>query len=98
MIPLPHDSAAVNHRVVERPILVVETPSHADAVSPPVPSEEQVQAIDGAFIHQQHEHETIASFIGLRLSILLMHDLAKDAIPSVEEEEQPPDDLDQPAE
>jgi hypothetical protein len=97
MIPLPHDSAAVNHRVVERPVLVVEPPSHADAVAPPVPSEEQVQAIDGAFIHQQHEQETMASFLGLRLSVLLMHDLAKDAIPSAEEEEQPPDDADQPA-
>jgi hypothetical protein len=97
MILLPHDSAAVNHRVVERPILVVETPTHADAVSPPVPSEEQVQAIDGAFIHQQREQETIASFIGLRLSVLLMHDLAKDAIPSAEEEEEARDD-DQPTE
>jgi hypothetical protein len=98
MIPLPHDSTAVNHRVVEKPILVVETPSHADAVSPPVPSEEQVQAIDGAFIHHHHEQETVASFIGLRLSVLLMHDLAKDAIPSAEEEEPPLDNPDQPAE
>jgi hypothetical protein len=88
MIPLPHDSAAVNHRVVERPMLVVEPPSHADAVAPPVPSEEQVQAIDGAFIHQQHEQETIASLLGLRLSVLLMHDLAKDAMPVAEEEEE----------
>jgi hypothetical protein len=98
MFPLPHDSAAVNHRVVERPMLVVEPPSHADAVAPPVPSEEQVQAIDGAFIHQQHEQETIASFLGLRLSVLLMHDLAKDALPSAEEVEEPLDDADPPAE
>jgi hypothetical protein len=101
MIPMPHDSAAVNHRVVERPMLALETPSHADAVAPPVPSEEQVRAIDGAFIHQQHEQDTIASIIGLRLSVMLMHDLAKDAIPTAEEEEQPEklllDDGDQPA-
>jgi hypothetical protein len=96
MILLPHDSAAVNHRVVERPMLMVEPPAHADAVAPPVPSEEQVQAIDGAFIHQQHEQETMASFLGLRLSVLLMHDLAKDAIPSAEKQE-PLDDADQPA-
>ena len=40
----------------------------------------------------------VASFIGLRLSVLLMHDLAKDAIPSAEEEEPPLDNPDQPAE
>ena len=97
MIFLPHDSAAINHRAIERPVLVVEAPNHADAAAPPAPSQEQVQAIDGAFIHQQREHETIASFIGLRLSVLLMHDLAKDMVPSVEEKE-PPDDPDQPAE
>ncbi len=98
MIPLPHDSASVNHRVVERPMLVVEPPSHAEAVAPPVPNQEQVQAIDGAFIHQQHEQETMASFLGLRLSVLLMHDLAKDAIPSAEEEKEELLDDDQPAE
>ncbi len=97
MIFLPHDGAAVSHRVVERPMLVVEPPSHADAAAPPLPSEEQVQAIDGAFIHQQREQETIASFLGMRLSVLLMHDLVKDAIPAAEEEEQPLDDADQPA-
>lgn len=97
MIFLPHDSAAVNHRIVEQPMLVVETPTHAQAVAPPLPSEEQVQAIDGVFIHQQREHETVASLIGLRLSVLLMHDLAKDAIPvPAEDEEAAPDD-DQPA-
>ena len=88
-------------RIVETPPPVVDIPSHDDAVSPPAPTEEQVRVIDGAFVHQQHEQETIASLIGLRLSILLMHDLAKDAVPAGEEEEQqnkkPEDDADQPA-
>lgn len=83
----PHDSSAVNHRIVEQPTLVVETPAHTDAPAPPAPSAEQVQAIDGAFIHQHREQETIASFLGLRLSVLLMHDLAQDAVMDAEEKE-----------
>ena len=96
---LPVDGAPMNHRVLETPAPLVDIPSHAEAVSPPLPSEEQVQAIDSAFVHQHREQQTVASILGLRLSVLLMHDLAKDAAPAAEDEEakkepegdQPPD-------
>jgi len=84
---LPVDGAPVNQRVLETPAPIVDVPSHAEAVSPPLPSEEQVRAIDSAFVHQHHEQQTVASILGLRLSVLLMHDLAKDAVPPAEDEE-----------
>ncbi len=84
---LPVDGAPMNHRVLETPALIVDVPSHAEAVSPPLPSAEQVRAIDSAFVHQRHEQQTIASVLGLRLSVLLMHDLAMDAVPPAEDEE-----------
>ena len=74
---------------METPPPIVEIPSHAEAVSPPLPTEEHVAAVDGAFLHQRQEQETIASLIGLRLSVLLMHDLAKDAMPAEDEEQSP---------
>ena len=96
------DGGAVNGCVVERASVGVEVGAHVGAGWPSGPSGEQVQAIDGACIHQQREHETVASFIGLGLSVLLMHDLAKDMIPTAENEEKPEppslDDADQPAE
>ncbi len=102
MLDLPLEALLANHRVrvVETPP-IVEIPSHAEAVSPPLPTPEHVAAVDGAFLRQRHEQETIASFIGLRLSILLMHDLARDMAPA-DEEETPSkklslDDGDQPA-
>ena len=103
MSDLPLDLILENPRIriVDTPPPVVDIPSHADAVSPPAPTDEQVRVVDSAFIHQQQEQETIASLIGLRLSILLMHDLAKDAVPAAEEEHQPKKkpqgDADQPA-
>jgi hypothetical protein len=84
---LPVDGAPVNHRILETPAPVVDVPSHADAVAPPAPTEEQVQAIDGAFLRQHQEQQTVASLIGFRLSLLLMHDLAKDAVPPAEDDE-----------
>jgi hypothetical protein len=102
MSDLPLEALLANHRVrvVETPPLI-EIPSHAEAVSPPLPTQEHVAAVDGAFLRQRQEQETIASFIGLRLSILLLHDLAKDAAPTGEEEtppkKKPEDDGDQPA-
>jgi hypothetical protein len=103
MSDLPLDLVLRNPRIriVETPPPVVDIPSHADAVSPPAPTEEQVRVIDGVFLHQQQEQETIASLIGLRLSILLLHDLAKDVVPAAEEEQppkmKPKDDAGQPA-
>jgi hypothetical protein len=92
MSDLPLDALMGGHhaRVVETPPPVVEIPSHAEAVSPPVPAptQEQIAAVDGAFLRHRHEQETIASLIGLRLSILLMHDLAKDSAATAEEEEE----------
>lgn len=91
MSDLPLDLVLRNPRIriVEAPPPLVDIPSHIDAVSPPAPTEEQVRVIDDVFLHQQHEQETIASLIGLRLSILLLHDLAKDVVP-LAAEEQPP--------
>jgi hypothetical protein len=90
MSDVPLDALLANHhvRAVETPP-VIEVPSHADAVSPPAPTPEHVAAVDGAFLRQRHEQETIASLIGLRLSILLMHDLAKDALPEGEGQPEP---------
>lgn len=99
---LPLDGAPTNHRVLEMPAPLVETPSHADAVAPPAPTEEQVQAIDGAFVRQHQEQQTVAGLIGFRLSILLMHDLAKDAVPPADEDDpskkRPEGENDPPAE
>ena len=103
MSDLPLEALLANPRVrvVETQPPIVEIPSHAEAVSPPLPTPEHVAAVDGAFLRQRQEEETIASFIGLRLSILLMHDLAKDMAPADEEEapskKMPLDDGDQPA-
>ena len=104
MLDLPFEALLANPRVrvVETPPPVVEVPpSHAEAVSPPLPTPEHVAAVDGAFLRQRQEQETIASLIGLRLSILLMHDLAKDAALTEQEEAQakkkPQGDGDQPA-
>ena len=93
MSDLPLEALLANQRirVVETPPPVVEIPSHAEAVSPPAPAptQEHVAAVDGAFLRERQEQETIAGLVGLRLSILLMHDLAKESMPSGEEEEQP---------
>jgi hypothetical protein len=90
MSDLPLDALLANQRVhvVQTPAPVVEIPSQAEAVSPPVPSEDHVAAVDGAFIREQQEHETIAGLLGLRLSLLLMHDLAKDAMPAGKDEDE----------
>ncbi len=79
---LPVDGPPANHRVLETPTPVLNVPSHADAVCSPVPTDEKVRAIDSAFMHQHQEQQTVASLIGLRMSALLMHDLAKDAVPA----------------
>jgi hypothetical protein len=105
MSDLPLDAMLANHRVhIPETPPIVEAPSHAEAVSPPVaapaPTEEHVAAVDGAFLRQRQEQETIASLLGLRLSILLAHDLAKDALPSGEQQEESkkkPGDEPQPA-
>ncbi len=98
MTDVPLEALLANHRIhiPEQPP-VLNVAAQDEAVSPPVPAptQEHVAAVDGAFLRQRHEQETIASLIGLRLSVLLMHDLAKDAIPAAEEEERaeemPPD-------
>lgn len=99
---LPVDGVPANHRLLETPAPLVDVPPHADAVSPPAPTEEHIQAVDGAFLREHQEQQTIASLLGLRLSILLLHDLAQDAAPSGEEEEaarnKPEDEAGQPAE
>ena len=89
MFDLPVDALLASHRmyVVETPPLV-EIPSHAEAVSPPAPTPEHVAAVDGAFLRERHEQDAIAGLLGLRLSVLLLHDLARDAAPSEDEEEQ----------
>jgi len=93
MSDLPLESLLANPRVrvVETPPPVVQIPSHAEAVSPPIPdpTPERVAAVDGAFLRERQEQETIAGLIGLRLGILLMHDLARESLPAGEEEEQP---------
>ncbi len=100
MSDLPLEALMANRvRVVETPP-IVEIPSHAEAVSPPLPTAEHVAAVDGAFLRQRQEQDTIANLIGFRLSILLLHDLAMDSMPT-EEKEKPPklnpqDDGDQP--
>jgi hypothetical protein len=93
MSDLPLESLLANPRVrvVETPPPVVPASSHAEAVSPqvPAPTPEHAAAVDAAFLRERHEQETIAGLIGLRLSILLMHDLAKESMPAGEEEERP---------
>ncbi len=101
MSDLPFEALLANPRVrvVETPPPLIEIPPHAEAVSPPLPSQEHVAAVDGAFLRQREEQETIANLVGLRLSLILMHDLAKDAMPSAEEAPQAkrPRDDGQPA-
>ncbi len=91
MSDLPLEALLANHRVriVETPPPVIEIPPHAEAVSPPLPSQEHVAAVDGAFLRQREEQDTIANLIGLRLSLILMSDLARDAVPTAEDEQQP---------
>ncbi|HVS36386.1 MAG TPA: hypothetical protein VMS17_12540 [Gemmataceae bacterium] len=87
-------------RVVETPPPILVMPPYSESPAPPPPSQEHVAAVDGAFLRQRQEQETIANLVGLRLSILLMHDLAKDATPTVEEEppaKQKPEGEDEPA-
>src|SRR5438270_10031294 len=89
MSDLPLDALLANHRVhvVQPPAPIVEIPSHADVASPPVPTQEHVAAVDGAFLRERQEHELVAGLLGLRLSLLLMHDLAKDSMPMGGEED-----------
>ena len=83
---LPVDGAPENHRVVEPPAPIVDVPSYAEAVAPPAPTEDQVWAVDGAFLRQHQEQQTVEGLLSLRMSLLLMHDLAKEAAPPDEEE------------